>query len=139
MVLPGYHNRGRRRARVLRVMRSTTISRESIPAGPKPGGGLVIATKLHIPGLLPERVSRPALVTALREAAHARLILVSAPAGSGKTTLLASWHADGEEERSFAWLSLDDRDNDPVRFWSGVLAAVRTVEPDFGAGVEAAL
>jgi LuxR family maltose regulon positive regulatory protein len=104
-----------------------------------PTGGLVVATKLHIPAVLPERVARPALVSALREAVHARLVLVSAPAGSGKTTLLASWHGDSAEHRPFGWLSLDDRDNDPVRFWGGVLAAVRTVIPEFGAGVEAAL
>jgi LuxR family transcriptional regulator, maltose regulon positive regulatory protein len=64
---------------------------------------------------------------------------VSAPAGSGKTTLLASWHANAAEERRFAWLSLEDRDNDPVRFWGGVLAAVRAVVPDFGAGIDGAL
>jgi LuxR family transcriptional regulator, maltose regulon positive regulatory protein len=68
-----------------------------------------------------------------------RLILVSASARSGKSTLLASWHADRVEQRPFAWLSIDDRDNDPVRFWGGVLAAIRTTMPEFGAGVEAAL
>lgn len=114
-----------------------TLSKEKIAA--EPVDGLVIATKLHIPALLPERVSRPALVGALRGAEHARLILVSALAGSGKTTVLASWHADPAERRPFAWLSLDDRDNDPVRFWSGVLAALRTVVADFGSGVDAAL
>ena len=67
------------------------------------------------------------------------MILVSAPAGSGKTTVLASWRADPAEERPFAWLSLDNRDNDPVRFWNYVLAAVRTVAPDAGAGVDDAL
>jgi LuxR family maltose regulon positive regulatory protein len=99
----------------------------------------VIATKLHIPVLRPDRVSRPALVAALRAAAHARLILVSAPAGAGKTTLLASWHGDPHEQRPFAWLSLDDRDNDPVRFWRGVLAALRTADPEFGEGIDSAL
>jgi LuxR family maltose regulon positive regulatory protein len=78
-------------------------------------------------------------VSALREATNARLVLISAPAGSGKTTLLASWHADGAERRPFAWLSLDDRDNDPVRFWAGVLAALRTTLPDFGSGIDDAL
>jgi LuxR family transcriptional regulator, maltose regulon positive regulatory protein len=52
---------------------------------------------------------------------------------------LASWHASQREERPFAWLSLEDRDNDPVRFWGGVLAALRAVEPGFGSGIDAAL
>ena len=86
-----------------------------------------------------DRVSRPSLVAELRDGSRARMILVSAPAGSGKTTVLASWRADPAEERPFAWLSLDNRDNDPVRFWNYVLAAVRTVAPDAGAGVDDAL
>ena len=53
--------------------------------------------------------------------------------------MLASWRADPAEQRAFAWLSLDNRDNDPVRFWSYVLAALRTVASDAGAGVDDAL
>jgi LuxR family maltose regulon positive regulatory protein len=53
--------------------------------------------------------------------------------------VLASWRADPAEERPFAWLSLDNRDNDPVRFWNYVLAAVRTVASDVGVGVDDAL
>jgi LuxR family transcriptional regulator, maltose regulon positive regulatory protein len=52
--------------------------------------------------------------------------------GAGKTTLLAEWHAAPEGERPFAWFSLDRRDNDPVRFLEGVIAALRTVEPRIG-------
>jgi LuxR family transcriptional regulator, maltose regulon positive regulatory protein len=101
--------------------------------------GPIVATKLHVPELPAGRVSRPSLVAELREGSRARLILVSAPAGAGKTTLLASWRADPAEQRPFAWLSLDGRDNDPVRFWSYVLAALRTVVPEVGAGVDGAL
>ncbi len=105
----------------------------------EPGGGPLVATKLHVPVLSADRVSRPSLVAKLRDGYRARLILISAPAGAGKTTVLASWRADPAEERAFAWVSLDSRDNDPVRFWSYVLAAVRTVAPDAGAGVDDAL
>jgi LuxR family transcriptional regulator, maltose regulon positive regulatory protein len=101
--------------------------------------GPIVATKLHVPELLAGRVSRPSLVAELRDAAGVRLVLVSAPAGAGKTTVLASWRADPAEQRPFAWLSLDNRDNDPVRFWTYVLAALRTVAPDLGAGVDDAL
>jgi LuxR family maltose regulon positive regulatory protein len=98
-----------------------------------------VATKLHAPDLLAGRGSRQSLVSQLREGSNARLILISAPAGAGKTTLLASWGADPRESRPFAWLSLDNRDNDPVRFWSYVLAALRTVSSGFGVGVDDAL
>jgi LuxR family maltose regulon positive regulatory protein len=92
-----------------------------------------------VPDLLAGRASRQSLVSQLREGASARLILISAPAGAGKTTLLASWGADPAEKRPFAWLSLDDRDNDPVRFWCYVLAAFRTVASGVGVGVDDAL
>ena len=53
---------------------------------------------------------------------------MSAPAGFGKTTLLTEWFARlSPEERTTAWLSLDAGDNDPVLFWTYVVAAVRTV------------
>lgn len=98
----------------------------------EPAGGPIVATKLHAPELPAGRVARPSLVAELRNSASARLILISAPAGAGKTTALASWRADPAEQRPFAWLSLDDRDNDPVGFWGYVLAALRTVAPDVG-------
>jgi LuxR family maltose regulon positive regulatory protein len=106
---------------------------------PASGEGILVATKLHIPRTLPGRVARPALVGTLRRATSSRLILISATAGAGKTTLLASWHADPLEDRPFAWLSLDERDNDGVRFWGGVLSALRTVEEGFGARVDGPL
>ena len=53
--------------------------------------------------------------------------------------MLASWRTDPAEQRPFAWLSLDDRDNDPVSFWSYVLAALRTVAPGLGPDVDGAL
>src|SRR5436309_506912 len=76
------------------------------------------------------------------------LTLVSAAAGSGKTTLLSAWVAalhqmlprgrtkQGAERRgagpACAWLSLDEPDNDPIRFWLSVIAAVQTCLPTFG-------
>jgi hypothetical protein len=50
--------------------------------------------------------------------------LVAAPAGSGKTLLLTSWMSAGSPPGQVAWLSLDQGDNDPVRFWTYVLAAL---------------
>ena len=50
------------------------------------------------------------------------LVLVCGPAGFGKSTLLADWVRD--DGRAVAWLSLDEGDNDPVRFWRHVAAAL---------------
>lgn len=51
-----------------------------------------------------------------------QLTLVCTPAGFGKTTLLADWATS--TNRAVAWLSLDPDDNDPVRLWSYVVAAL---------------
>ncbi|WP_138734208.1 LuxR C-terminal-related transcriptional regulator [Modestobacter excelsi] len=58
--------------------------------------------------------------------------LVSAPPGYGKTTLMADWARDraacGDR---VAWVSLDDEDNDPVRFRATLVEALRSaVAPD---------
>jgi len=67
--------------------------------------------------------------------------LISAPAGFGKTTLLVEWLKGREGgDRSVAWLSLDEGDNDPVRFLSYLVASLgRSVGEEFGEGILAAL
>jgi LuxR family maltose regulon positive regulatory protein len=50
------------------------------------------------------------------------LTLLAAPAGSGKTTLLSEWIP--QSEQCVCGLSLDDGDNDPVRFWTYVIGGV---------------
>jgi LuxR family maltose regulon positive regulatory protein len=59
-----------------------------------------------------------------------RLALISAPAGFGKTTLLSEW--TGQQEVPFAYLSLDEHDNDVQRFLAYVVAALQTVQPGIG-------
>lgn len=86
--------------------------------------GPLLATKLHAPRLRRGTVTRPRLLERLDRGREARLTLVSAPAGFGKTTLLAGWL--GTAGQPTAWLSLDQRDNDPVVFWSYVLTALHT-------------
>src|SRR5215203_1078169 len=88
-------------------------------------------TKLVAPapraGLLP----RAGLQSLLQSSLQAKLCLVAAPAGSGKTTLLAQWRTVAGGGR-VAWVSLEAADNDPTRFWSYLVAALRTVEPKVG-------
>ena len=110
------------------------------PAIPIAGSRPVIAgTKLQIPPTRSGAIRRAQLVGELVDRAQSRLTLVAAPAGSGKTSLLAEWHSDPREQRSFAWISLDVADNDPVRFWDGVIASLRTVDPALGVSAESAL
>ena len=76
-------------------------------------------------------IPRAALVNKLRAARGVTVAVVSAPAGYGKTTLLAEW--ERRDERPFAWLSLDEAENDPTVFLTYVAAAldrVQALDPD---------
>jgi len=55
------------------------------------------------------------------------LTIVTAPAGFGKTTLVCEWLR--HSQRTTAWLSLDENDNDPARFLAYLTAALRTILP----------
>jgi LuxR family maltose regulon positive regulatory protein len=65
------------------------------------------------------------------------LTLLAAPAGWGKSTLLAEWHASPTgADVPLAWVSLEPGDDAPARFWTYVIAGLRTAVPGVG---EAAL
>ena len=99
-----------------------------VSAGPE--RDVLLASKLRVPRPRPGWVSRPRLVEHLRAGLTRDLILVCGPAGFGKSSLLADWV--GDEGRAVAWLSLDEGDNDPVRFWRHVTAALDGVLPGVG-------
>src|SRR5919202_2741053 len=93
----------------------------------------ILATKLYIPPPRPNLVLRPRLTERLNAGLHRKLTLISAPAGFGKTTLVSAWVTGCA--RPVAWLSLDERDNDPARFLTYLVAALQTIAPIVGAGV----
>jgi LuxR family maltose regulon positive regulatory protein len=104
----------------------------------------LLATKLHIPTPRPGLVPRPRLLDKLSKDLQdqngkflRKLTLVSAPTGFGKTTLLSEWIAI--QDLQVAWVSLDEKDNDPVRFWSYVIAALRRLRDDIGSTAIVAL
>ncbi|MGE5224979.1 MAG: hypothetical protein ACM3PY_21295, partial [Omnitrophica WOR_2 bacterium] len=79
----------------------------------------ILATKLYTPPPQPKMVFRTRLIERLNEGLHCKLTLISAPAGFGKTTLVSEWVADcgrPEPKIRVGWLSLDEGDNDPIRF-----------------------
>lgn len=92
----------------------------------------LLTTKLYRPGTTPNLVTRPRLTERLDDSLRQghRLILVVAPAGYGKTTLVTDWL--GKAGITSAWLSLDDGDNEPVRFFTYVVAALRTIDAKVG-------
>jgi LuxR family transcriptional regulator, maltose regulon positive regulatory protein len=97
----------------------------------------LLATKLHIPRPRPELVARPRLSERLDAGLACQLTLVSTPAGFGKTTLLSGWAAHCGA--GVAWLSLDEGDNDPVRFLAHLFAGLQTIDGCLGTDALAAL
>jgi LuxR family maltose regulon positive regulatory protein len=89
----------------------------------------LLATKLNVPRAR-ELLGRSRLTERLNEGMTRELLLVCTPAGFGKTTLVAGWAAGAGWP--VAWLSLDSQDNDPVRFWRYVVAALDRVRGGLG-------
>ena len=99
--------------------------------------GQLLETKLFAPRRRRGLVRRARLIERLNRGIESTLTLISAPAGFGKSTLLAEWReAAPAYEGATAWLALDPGDSDPAVFWANVIAALRTVVPSIGAGVQ---
>lgn len=87
---------------------------------------LLLTTKFTIPPVyLKNIILRERLHKKLDEGLNYSCILIAAPSGYGKTTLVSEWIR--QTEMSATWLSLDERDNDPVRFWRYTLTALSTL------------
>ena len=87
----------------------------------------LFASKLLRPVLRPGTVRRLPLIERLARGEPRPIVSVVAPAGYGKTTLLSQW-AEGNGQ-AFAWVSVDEGDNDPKVLLSYVAEALDGVEP----------
>ena len=86
----------------------------------------LLNSKVRIP-CLGDDVFRRDRLTELIERATARPVtMIAAPAGSGKTVACALWAAEKAGSRRVAWLSLDEGDREPARFWASMTAALAT-------------
>ena len=105
------------------------------PPLPRPAPADLLHTKLMPPRLRAERVARTALLERLDRGLAYKLTLVSAPAGYGKTTLVSEWLTSRSEQKKLppvAWLSLDNGDNDPARFWRYLITACQRLDASVG-------
>jgi LuxR family maltose regulon positive regulatory protein len=91
---------------------------------------LILPTKLFAPPLHPGWILRKRLIEQLNIGSQHKLTLVSAPAGYGKTTLISSWLHETNIPSS--WLSLDEGDNDPIRFFQYFITSLQKIIPNLG-------
>ncbi|MDA0160750.1 LuxR C-terminal-related transcriptional regulator [Solirubrobacter ginsenosidimutans] len=90
----------------------------------------LLESKLRPPRLSRHSVPREALVAQLEQSEDASIVVLCAGAGYGKTTTLAQWAEDSAHP--FAWVSVDEHDNDPVvllTYITAALDAVTAVDP----------
>jgi ATP/maltotriose-dependent transcriptional regulator MalT len=85
------------------------------------------ASKLRRPLVRHGTVRRSPLVERLANGDRRPIVSVVAPPGYGKTTVLAQWAE--RNGQSFAWVSVDERDNDPKVLLTYVAQALDAVEP----------
>ena len=83
----------------------------------------LLVTKFTVPPVRSMLLQRSHLLTVIDHSRSFPLTLLSASAGFGKTTLLSAWASQSTSQ--VAWLTLDEQDNDPARFWAYVIAALR--------------
>lgn len=97
----------------------------------------LLATKTYIPPSRENYIPRLRLIERLNTGLSCKLTLVSAPPGFGKTALVSQWGR--QTGQPMAWLSLAEGDNEPLRFWRYVVAALQTIDAGIGRGLEAGL
>jgi LuxR family transcriptional regulator, maltose regulon positive regulatory protein len=90
-------------------------------------GTQLLSTKLFIPQPNPGLVARPRLLSRLEGILNYKLTLVSAQAGFGKTTIVLQWLHHHNPPIPTAWLSIEEADNEPVRFWEYIIAALKAL------------
>jgi LuxR family transcriptional regulator, maltose regulon positive regulatory protein len=87
----------------------------------------LVVSKLRRPPARPGTVHRPSLIERLARDDSRPIVSVVAPAGYGKTTLLSQWAE--RNGHAFAWVSVDEADNDPKVLLTYVAEALDAVQP----------
>ena len=100
----------------------------------------ILRTKVSPPRTRLRLVPRLRLHDAFVWGEGRKLTLVSVPAGFVKTTLIGEWvERISPEDGAVAWVSLEESDNDPGRFLTFVMSALRTFEKGIGGEILASL
>jgi ATP/maltotriose-dependent transcriptional regulator MalT len=114
------------RTALLRQFPNPPAGNETIGAEARIDTSFLPMAKVNSPVVPRQLVTRPRLIRKI----NTPLTLIYAPSGFGKSTLLNDWQQTCGHP--VAWLSLDENDNDAIRFWHSVITALRTIDHDFG-------
>ena len=91
--------------------------------------------KFRVPAAGADVVHRDRLTALIEQATERPVTVITAAPGAGKTVACAGWAAARARARRIAWLSLDEADRDPARFWSCMTAALAAGGTTLGASL----
>jgi LuxR family maltose regulon positive regulatory protein len=92
----------------------------------------LLTTKLERPFVDTRIVRRDSLTSLLKASSEQRVTLVIAPPGYGKTTLLVEWLSTSNSSNHHAvWVTCDQFDNLPLRFWAYIISGLKKACPEF--------
>lgn len=122
-------------ARMLAEERGKTAENEARAGELDEWSSPLIATKIAAPQPAMAPIARPAAVARCLESIERACAIITAPPGFGKTTVLMM-AGERLRERGWkvAWVSLEETERDPVRFWTYALAALESAQPGIGVG-----
>jgi LuxR family transcriptional regulator, maltose regulon positive regulatory protein len=95
--------------------------------GPAPAEIEFAPAKLTIPDTHAGAASRAELAERLCASSPAHWVTIAAPAGYGKTSLLVEWAV--RDPRPFAWVMLDQRDDEPTVLLASLIGALGRIQP----------
>src|SRR5690349_4372721 len=106
---------------------SDVRQRDGRPRGTDMPVSDLVASKLRRPLVRPGTIHRLRLIERLARGDRCPIVSVVAPPGYGKTTFLSQWAE--QNGQSFAWVAVDEGDNDPKVLLTYVAKALDAVEP----------
>jgi LuxR family maltose regulon positive regulatory protein len=93
----------------------------------------LLESKFRVPATGNDVVHRDRITLLIERSTERPVTVIAAPPGAGKTVACAGWAAVRARSRRIAWLSLDEGDRDPARFWACVTAALAACGTALGA------
>lgn len=100
-----------------------------------PGESALLDGKFRVPSAGTGVIHRNRITTLIEQATERPVTVITAPPGAGKTVACAGWAAVRARSRRIAWLSLDEGDRDPARFWACMTAALAAGGTTLGASL----
>ncbi|MBA2678286.1 MAG: hypothetical protein H0U76_07835 [Ktedonobacteraceae bacterium] len=93
----------------------------------------LLMPKLQLPRPQKSLLRREPLLDLLNRSLEYKLTIIAGPAGYGKTTLIGQWLAEQSTSAnapSLACITLDEGDNDPIRFWHYIITACQQLSAE---------